>query len=79
MTPEHEHEYGEQRGVTVEVMRVTAVTFARGTGCCERSPYRMVTAYYDQRGALLFERDFAEPVKTPDDIDQWDPRRRGIA
>ena len=68
MTPEHEHEYGEQRGVTVQHIDVTAVTFARGTGCCEQSPYRLVTAYYDSDGVLLFEDDFTSRVPTKEPV-----------
>lgn len=38
-------------------MEVTRVTFKRGTGCCEESPVRMVTAYFADDGQKLAERD----------------------
>ena len=63
--PEHEHFYGEQRCVDVQMMQVTAVSFARGAGCCEESTYRMVTAYYDAEGRLLWESDPAPTVWLP--------------
>lgn len=44
----------------VEFMSVIAVAFNRGIGCCEASPVRRVTAYYDTDGQLLAERDTLE-------------------
>jgi hypothetical protein len=47
------------RAPEVEQMTVTKVTFYRGTGCCELSTIRAVTAYYDEDGQLIVELDMA--------------------
>jgi hypothetical protein len=41
----------------VEQVTMTVVQFGRGMGCCEQSPYRIVTAYYFPDGSLLTEVD----------------------
>ena len=52
------HNHNDPRPkASVEGMTVTVVRFVRGVGCCEESPVRLVTAYYDADGSLLFERD----------------------
>lgn len=56
-TPRHEHEHAETRLPSLERMTVTRVDFLRGTGCCEASPIRRVTAYYSDEGRLLAESD----------------------
>ncbi len=40
-----------------ERVEVVRATFRRGAGCCEESPVRIVTAYYDADGTKLFEFD----------------------
>lgn len=49
----------DHRAPEVKRLTVTRVTFFRGTGCCERSLFRPVTAYYDESGQLLVELDMA--------------------
>lgn len=49
------------RAPEVERLTVIRVTFYRGTGCCEQSTLRPVTAYYDEDGHPIVELDaFAE-------------------
>ena len=54
--PNHNHDRYDH---TPEVDRVelTRVQFHRGTGCCSESIMRIVTAYYDDDGRLLWESD----------------------
>ena len=47
---------------TVDRVVLTRVQFHRGTGCCEESPVRIVTAYYDDDGQPLWESDPVEPA-----------------
>lgn len=47
----------EEPAPQVVHLTVTRVTFRRGEGCCEKSPVRMVTAYYDDMDEFLFEID----------------------
>lgn len=49
---EHQHDYPEP-SPTVERVVVTRITFRRGHGCCDQSPVRMVTAYYEEEGLLV--------------------------
>ena len=59
MLSPHNHDsrpFAEQ-SPEVERIEVTRVTFKRGTGCCQESPVRMVTAYYADDGQKLAERD----------------------
>jgi hypothetical protein len=55
----NEHVHVHQKPPEVVHMNVTRVTFYRGAGCCERSPVRAVTAYYDDMDNLIVELDMA--------------------
>jgi hypothetical protein len=54
--PPHYHSRVDRPPV-VEQVTMTVVQFGRGMGCCEQSPYRIVTAYYFPDGSLLTEVD----------------------
>lgn len=56
MTPTHDHNNYDHTP-TVDRIEVTRVQFHRGTGCCQESPVRIVTAYYQPDGSLLVEDD----------------------
>ena len=53
----HSARHFDEPTPTTERLEVVRVTFRRGRGCCEKSIVRMVTAYYDLDGTLLFEVD----------------------
>lgn len=58
MTPYHDHtKVTETEVPTVERVEIVRVTFRRGAGCCQESPVRIVSAYFDTDGNLLFEDD----------------------
>jgi hypothetical protein len=56
----HLHDYPAP-APTIESIEVLRVEFRRGQGCCEESPVRIVTAYYEADGRLLYEFDRAAP------------------
>lgn len=62
-------EYGRVEGRTPSVHQewVTVVTFNRGLGTTEE-PCRLVRAYYNRKGNLLFEDD-AQPVPAKEQLD----------
>lgn len=58
MPPYHDHTKADEASApTVDRLEVTRVIFRRGVGCCEQSPIRWVTAYYDTDGSLIAEVD----------------------
>lgn len=63
--PEHDHDERRDGAPTVESVSLIRVQWARGTGCCSESTYRIVTAYYTPEGQLLWEDDPAPQMATP--------------
>jgi hypothetical protein len=58
VTRRHDHrKVFDEPAPEVAFMEVMRVTFRRGTGCCEESPVRMVTAYYLSDGQVIAEFD----------------------
>ena len=53
----HPPEHFDEPTPETKRLEVIRVTFRRGRGCCEKSIVRMVAAYYDIEGHLLFEVD----------------------